>query len=172
MFMMTANEHIMFTLSSILFCKKMKFTTPLAKGDISHILIGGIITCLLPDIDHPRSILGYKLTLFSFPIWKIFGHRGFTHSLLAIIVFLLILNFNKFIKFIFPLDFIHAMIVGYISHILADMFTPIGVPLMWPYRYKFHIPILTIKKKNICKILLITNIIYSFSSPILFFLKI
>jgi inner membrane protein len=32
-------------------------------------------------------------------------------------------------------------VLGYLSHILADMLTPAGVPLLWPCRWRFRLPI-------------------------------
>ena len=38
--------------------------------------------------------------------------------------------------------------LGYLSHILADMLTPAGVPLLWPCRWRFRLPILVPQKGN------------------------
>ena len=38
--------------------------------------------------------------------------------------------------------------LGYLSHILADMLTPAGVPLLWPCRWRFRLPILAPRKGN------------------------
>lgn len=38
------------------------------------------------------------------------------------------------------------MVLGYLSHILADMLTPAGVPLLWPCRWRFRLPILVPQK--------------------------
>ncbi|STI17542.1 putative membrane-bound metal-dependent hydrolase [Escherichia coli] len=60
----------------------------LAQGDWWHIVPSAILTCLLPDIDHPKSFLGQRLKWISKPIARAFGHRGFTHSLLAVFALL------------------------------------------------------------------------------------
>ncbi len=39
---------------------------------------------LAPDIDHPHSWLGRRLPWLSWPLAALLGHRGLTHSLLAI----------------------------------------------------------------------------------------
>ena len=39
---------------------------------------------LLPDIDESNSLIGRKLKVLSYPIKWIFGHRGITHSLVAL----------------------------------------------------------------------------------------
>ncbi len=40
------------------------------------------------------------------------------------------------------------MVLGYLSHIVADMLTPAGVPLLWPCRWRFRLPILAPRKGN------------------------
>jgi membrane-bound metal-dependent hydrolase YbcI (DUF457 family) len=43
-------------------------------------------------------------------------------------------------SWIVPADAIQGMVLGYLSHILADMLTPAGVPLLWPCRWRFRLP--------------------------------
>jgi len=40
------------------------------------------------------------------------------------------------------------MVLGYLSHIVADMLTPAGVPLLWPCRWRFRLPVLNSQKGN------------------------
>lgn len=51
-------------------------------------------------------------------------------------------------ELIVPADAIQGMVLGYLSHILADMLTPAGVPLLWPCRWRFRLPILVPQKGN------------------------
>ncbi|MBD1346816.1 metal-dependent hydrolase, partial [Klebsiella pneumoniae] len=51
-------------------------------------------------------------------------------------------------SWIVPADAIQGMVLGYLSHILADMLTPAGVPLLWPCRWRFRLPILVPQKGN------------------------
>jgi membrane-bound metal-dependent hydrolase YbcI (DUF457 family) len=44
------------------------------------------IGSLIPDIDHPQSWVGLRLPVISRPLVAMAGHRGITHSLLAVIV--------------------------------------------------------------------------------------
>lgn len=156
---MTAKGHLLFALSSIILAKKFAISVVLAQGDWWHIITGAMIICLLPDIDHPKSVLGQLLFFVSIFISYVFGHRGFTHSLLAVI--LLNILFTLFIpQDVIPLDVYHAMIIGYMSHIISDMITPFGVPLLWPCRWRFSIPLLQSTKNRqqeqlICVIVLI-----------------
>jgi inner membrane protein len=126
----------------------MELSPALAHGDWWHIIAGGLLTCLLPDIDHPRSFLGQRLKWLSLPIARVFGHRGFTHSLLAIAAGILLFTFKFASDMLIPLDAFHGMIIGYLSHIVADMLTPAGVPLLWPCRWRFRIPIIASQKGN------------------------
>ncbi|AEW44574.1 putative inner membrane protein regulated by LexA [Serratia symbiotica str. 'Cinara cedri'] len=166
---MTARGHLIFTIASTIFAKKLKLSQELAEGDWGYVILGGILTCLLPDIDHPKSFLGRRLKLLSIPIAKLFGHRGMTHSFLAIIGCSTFLSSGLLLSIITPIPtyFAHAMVVGYISHILADMLTPAGIPLLWPYKIHFCIPILNPSKypeweKIFCILLLIYAIMLPF----------
>lgn len=40
------------------------------------------------------------------------------------------------------------MLVGYLSHIMADMLTSAGVPLLWPCRWRFRLPLINGQKGN------------------------
>jgi endonuclease YncB( thermonuclease family) len=90
-------------------------------------------TAVLPDADHPRSWLGHQLGSVSEELNRLFGHRGFLHSLLALMLVTLALGL--------PLWWITgrispatAVFVGYGSHLFADMMTLGGVRLFWPSR--------------------------------------
>ena len=81
---MTAEGHLLFSLACAVFAKNAELTPVLAQGDWWHIVPSAVLTCLLPDIDHPKSLLGQRLKWISKPIARACGHRGFTHSLLAV----------------------------------------------------------------------------------------
>lgn len=70
---------------------------------------------LLPDIDHPRSILGRRMPFVG---W-ILTHRMFTHSFL----------FAGLLALIHP-----ALGLGCAAHILLDAVNPTGCPLLYPIR--------------------------------------
>lgn len=164
---MTAEGHLLFALASTILAKKMELSPELAQGDWWHVIAGGLLTSLLPDIDHPQSLLGQRLRWLSLPIARVFGHRGFTHSLLAIFgaVGLFCLKLAPDGLFI-PLDALHGMIIGYLSHIVADMLTPAGVPLLWPCRWRFRLPILNSGKGNqMERILCLAILVFALQHP-------
>src|SRR3954470_24677763 len=43
-----------------------------------------VLGSLLPDIDHPKSWVGKRVWPVSLVCAKLFGHRGMTHSLIAV----------------------------------------------------------------------------------------
>lgn len=145
---MTAEGHLLFAVASALFAKKAELSPALAAGDWWHIIPAAMLTALLPDIDHPKSVLGQRLKWLSVPIARLCGHRGFTHSLLAILAGIYFIHTRLPADWPLPTDVYHAMIVGYLSHIAADMLTAAGVPLLWPCRWRFRLPLLGSQKNG------------------------
>lgn len=105
-------------------CQNAELTPVLAQGDWWHIVPSAVLTCLLPDIDHPKSFLGQRLSWISKPVARAFGHRGFTHSLLAVFGALTLFYLKVPDSWIVPADALQGLVLGYLSHILADMLTP------------------------------------------------
>lgn len=93
---------------------------------------------LLPDIDHPQSAFGRRVRILSIPISAVFGHRGITHSLLAVAAMSLALVFFAHGDGKTPV--IAALALGYLSHLLADAMTVSGIPLLWPRKTVFRVP--------------------------------
>lgn len=96
------------------------------------------MAALLPDIDHPKSTVGQYIYPVSKLISMVFGHRGFTHSLLAVfgMIYLLVAidgsqAFNLWVT---------VIAIGYLSHLVADIVTPAGLPLLYPIKYRFTTP--------------------------------
>ncbi len=91
---------------------------------------------LLPDIDHPKSWVGRHTRPISTAIAAHFSHRGLTHSAIAVIgltSLLLQAGYRRGVT--------SALIVGYLSHLAADMLTPRGLRLAWPLRGTWAIPL-------------------------------
>lgn len=101
-------------------------------------LAAGALGSLLPDIDHPKSSLGRRVPFLSIPLSLVVGHRGITHSLLALCAcasLLLSASGSGFLS-----GYAAAAAVGYASHLAADAFTPFGIPLFWPHPARVRAP--------------------------------
>jgi membrane-bound metal-dependent hydrolase YbcI (DUF457 family) len=107
--------------------------------------IGGIA----PDIDQPTAPFWRNL-----PIFKIFGkfagkllggHRFITHSLIGLVLagFGVMFLLNLLHQIVPKMD-VHvvwwAFMVGMISHLITDMFTKEGIPLLLPIPIKIGFP--------------------------------
>lgn len=143
---MNAEGHLLFALATAVAAKRCELTPIISSADWWHLIPACLLTSLLPDIDHPRSLLGQRLRWISAPIARVFGHRGFTHSLIAVLAGIFLLTEKMPASLLIPNDVIQGMVLGYLSHILADMLTPAGVPLLWPCRWRFRLPILPASK--------------------------
>ena len=101
----------------------MKRNSHLLVGISSAYLLGlpllpAVIGSLLPDID--LRLRGCKFK------WKLLcNHRGITHHLFWVPFFLVLWKVSEN-----PL--LRSFIVGYLSHLIADMLTPRGIPF-WQY---------------------------------------
>ncbi|RKO61839.1 metal-dependent hydrolase [Caldibacillus debilis] len=103
-------------------------------------VIGGALGGLLPDIDHPGSTLGRRARILSYPINKLAGHRGITHTLLALVLLsYLLFVISGWIPIAwkgYGLVFFIGIIIGYASHLVLDMLTVSGIPLLYPFSSK------------------------------------
>ena len=95
-----------------------------------------VIGSLLPDIDHPKSWVGQRTRPVSTIIAATLGHRGITHSALAVIVMAALLSHAGYHR-----GWISALVVGYLSHLAADMLTTRGLRLAWPLKNTWGFPI-------------------------------
>ncbi|AXF75995.1 metal-dependent hydrolase [Erwinia tracheiphila] len=163
---MTAEGHLIFAIASAIFARKAELTPELANGDWWHILPAALLTCLLPDIDHPKSFLGQRFKWISQPIARVFGHRGFTHSFLAVLSGMALLQLKLPSQLLIPPDAFQGLVLGYLSHIFADMLTPAGVPFLWPCRWRFRLPLLNSQKGNqLERLFCIALVIYAIWLP-------
>lgn len=108
------------------------------------LLLGGLLGSLLPDIDHPKSWLGRRIPFISIPLSALVGHRGVTHSLIALVATLLIAlaglsHWGMALGKWSPL--VTGLCLGYASHLFGDWATPSGIPLMWPNLRRYKSPV-------------------------------
>ena len=95
-----------------------------------------VLGSLLPDIDHPKSWVGKRVRPVSNLVGAIFGHRGLTHSLLAVAACGWFATQGQF-----PAHVALPLAVGYISHLGADLLTPRGLRLLWPLKGTWALPL-------------------------------
>ncbi len=91
---------------------------------------------LLPDIDHPKSWVGRRARPVSTAIAAVLGHRGVTHSAIAVVGLVMVL-----LQAGYQRGGVSALAVGYLSHLAADMLTPRGLRLAWPLRQTWGLPL-------------------------------
>ncbi len=99
----------------------------------SPVTIGiAIVASLLPDIDHTRSTIGKIVYPLAKWINRRYGHRTITHGMPCFAV-LTILSGAIERTFFGHLEWTAIFALGYFSHLVLDMFTLQGVPLMYPF---------------------------------------
>lgn len=91
---------------------------------------------LLPDVDHPKSWVGQRLRPLSRLAAGLFGHRGITHSALALAV-----CGWGLLQGGAPRWAVAPLAVGALSHLAADLLTPAGLRLAWPMRRTWALPL-------------------------------
>ncbi|MGL4368623.1 MAG: metal-dependent hydrolase, partial [Spirochaetota bacterium] len=127
------------------------------------------VVSLLPDIDHPESIVGRIVPSISKKIMQRYGHRTVTHSIFAVctisVFFLPLIFLTPFFKggagvgstgagFWSPsgVEVYFSIVLAYSSHIFIDLFNRAGVKLLAPISQKeyisFHTPALRITVRS------------------------
>ncbi len=155
---MNFKNHLFFSFFFVLFF--IKIFGLFVYIDLWHIIFSSLITCLLPDLDHSRSFV--NLNLFYFFFFKFFNHRKFTHSFFFIIILFFILFYLNFIYFNLNLDIIIGMLLGYLSHIISDMFTCRGIWFFWPLNIKIRFPLWFFFRVKFFSYIFFTLFIYYF----------
>ncbi|MCP3682507.1 MAG: metal-dependent hydrolase [bacterium] len=87
-----------------------------------------VFSAAIPDIDTLKSKIGKKLEPFARVI-SLFTHRGFFHSLTALMILYIIL-------FFLDKDIALAAFIGFLSHLILDATTKKGVMLFYPMKFK------------------------------------
>jgi inner membrane protein len=113
-----------------------------------------VVAAWVPDVDNPRSRLGnglsptkspilntlirpvsWALRALSFTLYHTVGHRTLTHSLLGVALFVILVSPVVSLS----VGLFAALVVGYVSHLIADALNKRGVPLLWPVRRPFRL---------------------------------
>jgi len=134
------------TIAFVMIPEIPQMTVATAIAALGMNFVGG----LFPDIDQPTSDFWDNFRLGPF-VAKIIcpmlgGHRHISHSFLG----LGLIGFFSYYFFSlvaasmkFELDAViiwQSFMIGVVSHILIDMPTKAGVPLLWPLDFSFGIP--------------------------------
>lgn len=85
------------------------------------------LTSFLPDIDHPKSKIGRKVKILSYPINFIFGHRKFFHSIFVALG-------SSFVIWYFFGNYYIPFLIGFVSHLIGDALTLQGVNFIYPLK--------------------------------------
>jgi inner membrane protein len=103
----------------------------------------GAFAALVPDLDNSESTLENLrvggVRIFKCPAFiidKMFKHRGYLHSLLALaLLSFVLLGFLPML----PKDVVIVILLGYLSHIALDSLTPVGIPWLYPLEHNFRL---------------------------------
>jgi inner membrane protein len=128
---MTAATHVSFGVLFAEFVLTCCDTPPTGAS-----LVAAGLGALLPDIDTPKSALGRWLPISAI-IERRVGHRQLTHSVaflalcaVALVPLALVARGSLYV----------GLLLGIASHLLLDMVTVSGVPLLYPYAGRFVFP--------------------------------
>ncbi|HRN96373.1 MAG TPA: metal-dependent hydrolase [Candidatus Levybacteria bacterium] len=127
---------------SIIPLEKMTLATGLVA--FSANMIGG----LAPDIDQPTGTLwnrtrgGSVISRMISPMLG--GHRFISHSIIGVVLFGWVLKLALGLMssvLLVDMNIVWwAFMIGFVSHLVMDMFSRDGVPLLFPIPIKFGIP--------------------------------
>ena len=111
-------------------------------------IVGADIGALIPDMDGAGNRL-WDLLPSGRNLGKIlrrifYKHRTLSHSLIGFVVIYNLLDWVLFkylnSTFLDPGIILASIMIGYLSHLLADSVTEEGIPLLFPLRINFGIP--------------------------------
>lgn len=112
----------------------LAYSQPLENG-VALAVVGGL-TALMPDVDHPQSVIRRNAGIAGWVLFGLLRHRGWTHTLyvwggLALAAW----------YWHFPEPALATVALAYGSHIVADVMTRGGLPLLYPFSDRiFHLP--------------------------------
>lgn len=96
----------------------------------------GAVVALLPDIDHPGGTLRGRLGIVGNLAFFWLSHRGLTHTLFALGATVVLGLMSHW-----PEPVLFTVALAYGSHLLADIITRGGLPLLWPLTdHIYHLP--------------------------------
>lgn len=110
--------------------------------------VGATLGGIIPDLDQHTSDSWDRLpagSILSKLFYRVFGgHRSISHSILGVVLISIVVKF--ILQFLstfmtFTIDVVWgAVIIGMVSHLIADTFTTDGVPWLLPIKKRFGFP--------------------------------
>lgn len=152
---MTAKTHNAIAFASLLALASYYVPENINVTTLGLSLVGVSMGALIPDMDQAGNAL-WNLLPGRHSVGRIFRkvfykHRTITHSVLGVYLIYKFLDFlfHKIFNpgFIDPNIILASVMIGFVSHLLADSFTEEGLPLFFPLKFTFGIP--PIKKVRI-----------------------
>lgn len=145
---MTARTHDMFAFALLVTAAALYPPATITLPTVMTSLVGNIVGGLIPDMDQASNKL-YDLLPGSDFTGKIlrrlfFGHRNISHSLLGGYLLYKLLDFA--LPRLFNSNYVdtHILLIsimlGFISHLIADGITKEGIPLFYPFPIKVGLP--------------------------------
>ena len=99
--------------------------------------IGCIIGSVFPDIDLPNTKISKRIPGIPKLLNALFGHRGFIHTPVFMLLIDLLLYFGLS-KNIHMILFIAGFDFGFLAHLIQDMFNQKGIMFLWPIKKRFR----------------------------------
>ncbi len=107
-------------------------------GSSFWFLILMLLGSILPDIDEANSKIKRWSGIIGDVVSSFFEHRGIFHSLLLAVI----LFFG--ITYFFGNYYAWGLFLGYVTHLIGDGLTPMGVQVFYPFsKFRIHGPIKT-----------------------------
>lgn len=145
---MTARTHDAIAFASLVTIATFYPPSSLNLPTVFISIVGNIVGALIPDIDQASNRLWDLLPAGNFlgrVLKRLFlKHRSLTHSILG--VYLLYRILDWFLPKILNSGYVDiniifaSIMIGYISHLLADSLTKEGLPLLFPFGIRFGFP--------------------------------
>jgi inner membrane protein len=145
---MTARTHDAFAFASLVLAAAFYQPESINVLTLFTAVIGNNIGALLPDMDSAGNRL-WDLLPAGDQVGKIFRrifykHRTLSHSFLGLFAIYKILEFGL-PKLLNPASIdstivLYSIMIGYLSHLIADCLTKEGLPLLFPFRFNFGFP--------------------------------
>lgn len=145
---MTGRTHDLVSFASLLTVASLYPPSSLNITTTISCLMGSVVGALVPDMDQATNRLWDLLPAGNF-VGKVLRHlmlehRTISHSLLGgyifykILLFLIPKLFNP--AFVDSQLVIVSLMIGFVSHLVADSVTKEGIPLLFPFKIKIGFP--------------------------------